>query len=407
MKTTLRCALTLGLSLSFACFAAAQAPGAPAGSPPADSQAAPPGDTPEAPADPAGAPAAPSEADAPAATGPVAEFEAATAEWLQLDQDLNAALEEVRTSQGDARATAIDKYKAIVAKQEEALPKLVAAADAALAAEPENLAAKRILIGSVAHDVRSDDNDVALAQAQKLLQSGVDRPVVYDLAATAAYGLDQFDLAAEYLAKAGQASLQFATSIVDDVPTAQKLWAEEQKIREAEAAKDDLPRVKIVTDAGEMVVELYEDQAPNTVANFVSLVEKGFYDGLTFHRVLPNFMAQGGDPDGTGAGGPGYSIACECYREGARMHFADTLSMAHAGKDTGGSQFFITFRRTPHLDGRHTAFGRVIEGKDVLAKLQRRDPDSPGPKPEPSKIVKMEVVRKRDHAYEPKTTPER
>jgi cyclophilin family peptidyl-prolyl cis-trans isomerase len=81
--------------------------------------------------------------------------------------------------------------------------------------------------------------------------------------------------------------------------------------------------------------------------------------------------------------------------------------MAHAGKDTGGSQFFITFRRTPHLDGRHTAFGRVIEGKDVLAKLQRRDPDSPGPKPEPSKIVKMEVVRKRDHAYEPKTTPER
>lgn len=395
MKTTLRYALTLGLSLSLACYVAAQAPADPGGS-----QPAPGAETPAA-------PATPGEPAAPAAGGPVAEFEAATAEWLQLDQDLNAALEEVRASQGEARATAIDKYKAVVAKQEEALPKLVAAAEAALAADAENLAAKRILIGAVAHDVRSDDNDAALAQAQKLLQSGVDRPVVYDLAGAAAYGLDQFDLAAEYLAKAGQAALQFSTRLVDDVPTAQKLWAEEQKIREAEAAKDDLPRVKIVTDAGEMVVELYEDQAPNTVANFVSLVEKKFYDGLTFHRVLPNFMAQGGDPDGTGGGGPGYTIACECYRPDARMHFADTLSMAHAGKDTGGSQFFITFRRTPHLDGKHTAFGRVIEGKDVLAKLQRRDPDAAGPKPEPSKIVKMEVVRKRDHAYEPKTTPER
>ncbi|HEV7279960.1 MAG TPA: peptidylprolyl isomerase [Pirellulaceae bacterium] len=396
MKTTLRYALSFVLSLSLASFAAAQDSAAPGGSPPA-SQAAPP----------AGEPAAPGDPAAPAAEGPVAAFEAAANEWMQLDKDLSAALEEVRTTQGEARAAAIDDYKAVVARQEEALPKLVAAAEAALAADPENLAAKRVLIGSVAHDVRSDDNDDALAQAQKLIQSGVDRPVVYDLAAVAAYGLDQFDLAADYLAKAGEAAQQLSSTIADDVPTAQKLWTEEQKIRQAEAAKDDLPRVKVVTDAGEMVIELYEDQAPNTVANFISLAEKGFYDGLTFHRVLPNFMAQGGDPDGTGGGGPGYTIVCEVDRPGARNHFAGTLSMAHAGKDTGGSQFFITFRRTPHLDGRHTAFGRVIEGQDVLAELQRRDPSSPGPKPEPSKIVKMEVLRKRDHAYQPKTTPER
>jgi cyclophilin family peptidyl-prolyl cis-trans isomerase len=111
-------------------------------------------------------------------------------------------------------------------------------------------------------------------------------------------------------------------------------------------------------------------------------------------------MAQGGDPTGTGSGGPGYEIYCECEKPGARQHFRGTLSMAHAGKDTGGSQFFLTFRPTTHLNGRHTAFGRVIEGMDVLAKLHRIDPDRPA-SAKPDKIVKAEVVRKRDHQYEP------
>jgi cyclophilin family peptidyl-prolyl cis-trans isomerase len=135
------------------------------------------------------------------------------------------------------------------------------------------------------------------------------------------------------------------------------------------------------------------------------LVETKFYDGKTFHRVLPGFMAQGGDPQGDGSGGPGYEIPCECYRDDHRLHFQGSLSMAHAGKDTGGSQFFITFRRTPHLDGKHTAFGRVIEGMDVLPKLQRRNPDLSGPGapplPVPDKIISATVVRKRDHEYVP------
>jgi cyclophilin family peptidyl-prolyl cis-trans isomerase len=156
-----------------------------------------------------------------------------------------------------------------------------------------------------------------------------------------------------------------------------------------------------------IVIELFENEAPETVGNFVSLVEKKFYDGLTFHRVLPNFMAQGGDPDGNGGGSPGYSIYCETGKPNARKHFRGTLSMAHAGKDTGGSQFFLTFRPTPHLNpGKpevspgHTVFGRVIEGMDVLPKLQRRDPQALNPPP-PDKIVKAEVIRKRNHAYEP------
>ena len=151
--------------------------------------------------------------------------------------------------------------------------------------------------------------------------------------------------------------------------------------------------------------ELFENEAPNTVANFISLVEKGFYDGLTFHRVLPGFMAQGGCPNGTGTGGPGYSIPCECYQENHRLHFRGSLSMAHAGRDTGGSQFFLTFRPTKQLDGKHTVFGRVIKGMDVLPQIQRRDPESPNP-PTPDKIIEAKVLRKRDHPYEPKKVGE-
>jgi peptidyl-prolyl cis-trans isomerase B (cyclophilin B) len=126
----------------------------------------------------------------------------------------------------------------------------------------------------------------------------------------------------------------------------------------------------IETDKGNMVVELFEKEAPNTVDNFVKLINKGFYNGLTFHRVLPNFVIQGGCPKGNGTGGPGYSIKCEIN---PRKHLTGTLSMAHAGKDTGGSQFFITHSPQPHLDGVHTVFGQVIEGQDVVNKIKPKD----------------------------------
>lgn len=176
-------------------------------------------------------------------------------------------------------------------------------------------------------------------------------------------------------------------------------WEREQQLRAAEAQADDLPRVLIKTTKGDMTLELYENEAPNTVANFISLVEKGFYNGLTFHRVIEGFMAQGGCPTGSGTGGPGYRIACECYKPEARHHFDATLSMAHAGRDTNGSQFFITFGPTPHLDGKHTVFGRVIEGRDVLDKIARAQPGGRGP--EPDRMTEVKVIRKREHAYEP------
>ena len=131
-----------------------------------------------------------------------------------------------------------------------------------------------------------------------------------------------------------------------------------------------MKKATIVTDHGTMVIELFEKDAPGTVANFEKLAKDKFYDGLTFHRVIPNFMIQGGCPHGSGTGGPGYKIDCEIN---PNKHMRGTLSMAHAGPNTGGSQFFICHAPQPHLDGVHTVFGQVIEGVDIVDKVRKDD----------------------------------
>jgi peptidyl-prolyl cis-trans isomerase B (cyclophilin B) len=131
---------------------------------------------------------------------------------------------------------------------------------------------------------------------------------------------------------------------------------------------------EIHTEKGVMKVEFFENDAPKTVENFVNLSESGFYNGLTFHRVIPNFVIQGGCPDGTGAGGPGYSINCELNGEN-QFHDKGVLSMAHAGRNTGGSQFFVCHGRenTSHLDRQHTCFGKVVEGLEVIDAIRAGD----------------------------------
>lgn len=150
---------------------------------------------------------------------------------------------------------------------------------------------------------------------------------------------------------------------------------------------DPLPKCTIKTTRGNIVIELFEDDAPNTVANFVCLADKGFYNGLKFHRVIKDFMIQGGDPSGNGTGGPGYVIKDEC---GKRKHDKGVLSMANAGPNTNGSQFFITHKPTPHLDGKHTVFGRVTEGQSVVDAIQQGDA-----------MTEVKIEGKRKHPYEP------
>ncbi len=131
---------------------------------------------------------------------------------------------------------------------------------------------------------------------------------------------------------------------------------------------------KINTDKGTMVVEFYEKDAPKTVQNFIGLAKQGYYNGLTFHRVIPGFVAQGGCPNGNGAGGPGYKIDCELDGDN-QFHDRGVLSMAHAGRNTGGSQFFLVHTRnaTQHLDRNHTCFGKVVDGLDIIEKIQQGD----------------------------------
>ena len=135
-----------------------------------------------------------------------------------------------------------------------------------------------------------------------------------------------------------------------------------------------MKKATIKSDKGEMIVEFYENDAPNTVANFIKLSKEGYYNGLTFHRVIPDFVVQGGCPNGTGDGGPGYSIDCELEGDN-QYHDRGVLSMAHAGRNTGGSQFFICHSRnnTSHLDRNHTCFGKVVEGLDVIDDIRQGD----------------------------------
>ena len=215
----------------------------------------------------------------------------------------------------------------------------------------------------------------------------------------------QFEAAAELLATLPDTSASLSLLPTKEAETLRQnareyvsLWAQEQDIRKKEEAADDLPRVLLVTSRGQVTLELFENQAPNTVANFISLIDQGFYNGSKFHRVIPNFMAQGGDPNskpgntGTaGQGDPGYFIPDETSSPDHRLHFAGSLSMAKTeAPNTGGCQFFITVAPTPHLNGKHTVFGRVIEGLDVARSLKQEDV-----------IEMMTVTRRRDHEYKP------
>jgi cyclophilin family peptidyl-prolyl cis-trans isomerase len=144
------------------------------------------------------------------------------------------------------------------------------------------------------------------------------------------------------------------------------------------------------TDVGQFTVRLFPDQAPVTVNNFVFLARQGYYDNTTFHRVLPGFMAQGGDPTGTGAGGPGYTFEDE-FSPDLQFDRPGLLAMANRGPDTNGGQFFITFAPTPHLNGLHTIFGEVIDGPDTLDRLRPRDPQA-DPDYVGSTLLSVEIV---------------
>ena len=302
------------------------------------------------------------------------------------------------------------KFNEVQLQARAASEKLETSAFAVAMTDPKNAQARDITGAVMAAALKTDDPKRALTLAAMLDKAGAAGEGVLMMAASAAMLTSDLDATEAYLKKAAAAGVkpEKIAELEQAVAAERPKVDEEMAKRAADAKADDLPRVKITTSQGDVMVELFENEAPNTVANFISLVEKGFYNGTPFHRVIGGFMAQGGDPTGTGTSGPGYAIACEVGKPGARKHFLGTLSMAHAGPDTGGSQFFLTFRPTEHLDGKHTVFGRVIDGFDVLPKLMRTQDDQglPVAGAVPDKILKAVVVRKRSHPYEPETLPD-
>jgi cyclophilin family peptidyl-prolyl cis-trans isomerase len=343
----------------------------------------------------------------------VGQWRSALADLAQVQARLNIIGPEQREAISQQYWTAMQRAGALASQVQ-------AAAEKAYAANETDPEVGQLLFSMAVGNLRKDNYEEALRLAKLLIAGKYPDKDIYRVAATSAFVTMQLDEAKKFLEALGDGRVPSEPDLQEvalAIEHYRPLWQWEQKLRQADAKANDLPRVKLQTTQGDMVLELFENEAPNTVANFIKLVEQGLYDGTQFHRVLPGFMAQGGDPlskdplnkENIGKGGPGYTIADEFQSTNRRDHFRGTLSMAHTSQaNSGGSQFFLTFAPTPSLDGGYTAFGRVIDGMDVLSKLQRVDPEREHDRPsgaQPDKIVKAEVLRKRNHAYEPKTIP--
>ncbi len=352
----------------------------------------------------------------------VAEFGKVFTQWKDLIGKLAGLQLRYRSANDDQKLEIQQQWDELIAKGEVMEARLLDSAEKAYAAAPnQDKGITEYLTNVLRPMLRRDEYEPAARVGKLLMENHCDAKQLPALAGVAAFVVGDLAAAERYLKQVPglETSLgldkdhayleQLVQAFRRNPAPFERNWAKEQQIRENEANADNLPRVLLKTSKGDIELELFENEAPLTVGNFIYLVERKFYNGVPFHRVLPGFMAQGGDPTGTGTGGPGYSIPCECYKPNYRHHFRGSLSMAKApsggsdgqGRDTGGSQFFLTFVPTVSLDGHHTVFGRVIKGMDVLAKLQRRDPEDQEA-PRPDKIIEAKVLRKRAHDYMPK-----
>ncbi|MDB5337311.1 MAG: ppiB [Planctomycetaceae bacterium] len=363
---------------------------------------------------------------APAASAEAKEFQELFAVRAQLSAKLSKLQGPLREA---AKAQDVKKHKALVDEfngyvtdfEEKTLPRLLALAGPLYLKDGKNAEAEEIVLGYLQDLYHENKYKQVVTEGGKYLAAGRTHPLILNFVGVSQYATMDFVKAEETLkqAKAAGAKSEEAASMfsqigapyLDQCKPYQAMWVKEQAIRAKEAAATGdarLPHVLFKTNKGDIELELFENEAPNSVANFVNLVEKKKYDGIAFHRVIPNFMAQGGDPNtldkdpsNDGMGGPGYHIACECYQPNARMHFQGSLSMAHAGKDSGGSQFFLTHLPTSHLNPNvdeakgHTVFGRIVKGLDVALGLRPGD-----------RIITATVLFKRNHPYVPKTSPE-
>ncbi len=323
-------------------------------------------------------------------------------------QKLQEEFEEAGRKQDQAKIREIQAAAPALLKEAEQT--FMAAAPAALNAyansDGKNDELNQFMLIYANYLLTQDNYDDAYQLFTAFLSKGMHKshPEIFEMAGVSAFGSNRFNAALKCFDYAKQTGAQLsrqAQSYADSIKNYyEKEWADETARRQKEAQADNLPRVLIRTSVGDMVVELFENEAPNTVKNFVTLVESGFYTNLPFHRVLAGFMAQGGCPKGDGTGGPGYTVPEEYSKDNARKHFRGSLAMARSmDPNSAGSQFYITFLPNQSLDANYTVFGRVIDGMGVLSKIERIDPQNPYLGQVPSKILEMKVIRKQNHDY--------
>jgi cyclophilin family peptidyl-prolyl cis-trans isomerase len=337
------------------------------------------------------------------------EFEDTFDRWqIMLGElrDLELAFHTVRINKREALA---ERYYGKLSEGYTLENELLTSATRAFVAAPEeNEDLKEFLIQIAVLLVNAECYEDGLRVSQFLIDNQVEELGIYESASTSAFACAEFDLAERYLRiiVEHEGELGRAERSLQQLETCKVQWRKEQKLREAEQLAANLPRVILRTQRGEIELELFENEAPNTVANFIQLVERGFYDGLPFHKVLREFAAISGCPNGDGTGSPGYYIPHEFNKSSHRVHFRGSLSTVSEGPFANGCQFHLTFLPAPQLEGQSTVFGRIVRGMEVLAKLQRRGDNVFSSKIRPDRIVTARVLRKRNHVYEPKTIPD-
>lgn len=260
-------------------------------------------------------------------------------------------------------------------------------------------------------NVESDRFDGVLEASMALLDANYPEPDLLRRAFLAAAAINRYDEAQRLVDRLDELGTnpQLVEQAAKDLPILKARWAREQELLAKDAAGEPLPRIELVTTKGIIEIELFENQAPNTVANFIKLVEDGFYDNKLFYRVVEHFAAQTGSPAGDGGGNGGFTVPSEREHPDNRDFFRGTVGLALAGDfvGSGSTQFFIVFSPATELDENYTAFGRVVGGMNVLGNLVRIDPDASKEKKAeqkgriPDELKSAKVLFKRSHPYEP------
>ncbi len=350
------------------------------------------------------------EAAAPTAEAIAArqEFDQAIKPWRQLARHMQELRTRFLASNPENRKVVREEYGKVLEDSERVLRELVPVLKKAYAANPADAEVSELMITLAVLFFDGDKFEDSLGLAETLIAHDFPRAEVYNIAGQSAHELDRLDDAEKYLRLAfdKNALNPYGRQLLEEIPQRRVVIDAELARRAADEAKGDLPRMRLHTTRGDIVLELFEDDTPNTVSSFLGLVADGFFDGLAFHRVISGFGAMSGSPTSDGQGGPGYETLFENDPAHVRPHLRGAISMVPLSKRTNGSQFFITLRptRAKGLDGKQTVFGRVIEGMDVATRLRRYDAQEPNSLFDPDRILEATIIRRRGHRYDAVTT---